>query len=60
MIGAYYLVRDLLVSTGALAARSSGSLDPGVNFATAAVLGAIGTIYYFFTTRLASGREAVA
>lgn len=60
MIGTYYLVRDLIVSTGALAGALLWKFGPGVNFATAAVLGAIGTIYYFFTTRRASGREPAA
>jgi MFS family permease len=51
MIGAYYLVRDFLVSTGALIGALLWKLGPGVNFVTASVLGVIGTIYYFVTLR---------
>ena len=51
MIGAYYLVRDLLVSSGALVGALLWKLGPGVNFVTATVLGAIGTIYYLITLR---------
>ena len=49
MIGAYYLVRDLLVSSGALVGALLWKLGPGVNFVTATVLGASGTIYYLIT-----------
>ncbi len=49
MIGAYYLVRDLLVSSGALLGALLWKFGPGVNFASAAILGALGTIYYFLT-----------
>ena len=51
MIGAYYLVRDLLVSTGALLGALLWKFGPGVNFMSATVLGAIGTIYYLITLR---------
>ena len=51
MIGAYYLVRDLLVSSGALVGALLWKLGPGVNFVTATVLGASGTIYYLSTLR---------
>ena len=51
MIGAYYLVRDLIVSSGALLGALLWKLGPGVNFATASVFGAIGTIYYLVTLR---------
>ncbi|CAN5372377.1 MFS transporter [soil metagenome] len=51
MIGAYYLVRDLLVTTGALFGALLWKLGPGVNFGTAALLGALGTIYYAVTLR---------
>jgi MFS family permease len=56
MIGTYYLVRDLLVSTGALAGALLWKLGPGVNFGTASILGAIGTIYYLITLRRDGGR----
>ena len=51
MIGAYYLVRDLLVSSGALVGALLWKLGPGVNFVTATVLGASGTLYYLSTLR---------
>ena len=51
MIGAYYLVRDLIVSAGALLGALLWKFGPGVNFATATSLGAIGTIYYLVTLR---------
>jgi MFS family permease len=60
MIGAYYLVRDLLVSTGALVGALLWKLGPGVNFATATVLGAIGTVYYLISLRRASGHRLPA
>ncbi len=51
VIGAYYLVRDLLVSTGALVGAALWKFGPGVNFVTASALGALGTIYYLITLR---------
>ncbi len=53
MIGAYYLVRDLIVSGAALLGAVLWKLGPGVNFVTATALGAVGTIYYFLTLRRA-------
>ena len=55
MIGAYYLVRDLLVSAGALVGALLWKFGPGVNFATAAVLGAAGTVYYLISLRRGRG-----
>jgi hypothetical protein len=52
MIGTYYLVRELIVSNGALAGALLWKLDPGVNFASDAIFGAPGTNYYCSTTRL--------
>ncbi len=49
MIGTYYLVRDLIVSGGALLGALLWKLGPGVNFMSATALGAIGTIYYLVT-----------
>ncbi len=49
MIGAYYLVRDLLVTTGAFAGALLWKFGPGANFFTASALGAVGTIYYGLT-----------
>jgi MFS family permease len=60
MIGAYYLVRDLIVSSGALLGALLWKLGPGVNFVTATALGAIGTIYYLITLQRAVPGEAEA
>ncbi len=46
VVGAYYLVRDLIVSTGAFAGAALWAWRPEANFAGAAVLGAAGTILY--------------
>jgi predicted MFS family arabinose efflux permease len=46
MVGAYYLVRDLIVSTGAILGAYLWKLGPGLNFLGAAGLGAAGTIFY--------------
>ena len=51
MVGAYYLVRDLIVSTGALLGAYLWKLGPGLNFLGAAALGAAGTIFYVKTIR---------
>lgn len=59
MIGAYYLVRDLLVSSAALLGALLWKFGPGVNFASATILGAIGTLYYLFTLRRAAALRAV-
>jgi len=57
MIGAYYLVRDLIVSLAALLGALLWKFGPGVNFMTASALGAIGTIYYLLTLRRESARS---
>jgi MFS family permease len=49
MIGAYYLVRDLIVSTAAILGAYLWKLGPRLNFLGAAALGAAGTIYYVKT-----------
>jgi len=49
MIGTYYLIRDLLVSMGALVGALLWKLGPGINFVSATVLGAAGTIFYVCT-----------
>jgi MFS family permease len=51
MVGAYYLVRDLIVSVGALVGAYLWGLGPGLNFLGAAVLGAAGTIFYIRSVR---------
>jgi MFS family permease len=45
-VGAYYLVRDSIVSVAALAGAALWSLGPRVNFWAAAAFGAAGTIVY--------------
>jgi MFS family permease len=51
MIGAYYLVRDLLVSVGAILGAYLWKLGPAVNFLGATSLGIAGTIFYAKTIR---------
>jgi MFS family permease len=51
MIGAYYLVRDLLVSAGAILGAYLWKLGPAVNFLGATTLGIAGTIFYAKTIR---------
>jgi MFS family permease len=51
MIGAYYLVRDLLVSAGAILGAWLWKLDPGANFIGAAAFGVCGTVIYLVAIR---------
>jgi MFS family permease len=51
IIGAYYLVRDLIVSTGAILGAYLWELGPALNFLGAAALGVAGTIFYVKTIR---------
>ena len=51
MVGAYYLVRDLIVSTGAILGAYLWKVGPGLNFLGAAALGATGTIFCVKTIR---------
>src|SRR5260370_26301975 len=51
MIGAYYLVRDLIVSSGAILGAYLWKLGPRVNFLGAAALGIAGTSFYVKTIR---------
>ena len=51
MIGAYYLVRDLLVSTGAILGAWLWKIGPGANFLGAALFGLVGTAIYLITIR---------
>jgi MFS family permease len=53
MVGAYYLVRDLIVSVAAILGAYLWMLDPKVNFLGAAAFGVAGSIYYFRTVRQA-------
>jgi len=51
MIGTYYLVRDLIVSSGAILGAYLWKLGPALNFLGAAAIGAAGTIFYVKTIR---------
>jgi MFS family permease len=51
MIGSYYLVRDLIVSAGAILGAYLWKLGPALNFLGAAAFGAAGTIFYVKTIR---------
>jgi MFS family permease len=51
MVGAYYLVRDLIVSTGAILGAYLWKVGPALNFLGAAALGVAGTIFYVKTVR---------
>jgi MFS family permease len=50
-IGAYYLVRDSIVSTAAILGAYLWKLGPALNFLGAAALGTAGTIFYVKTIR---------
>jgi MFS family permease len=52
MIGAYYLVRDLIVSSGAILGAWLWKLGPGANFIGAAIFGLCGTAVYLVSTRV--------
>lgn len=49
MVGAYYLVRDLIVSTGAILGAYLWKLGAEVNFLGATAFGIAGTIFYIRT-----------
>jgi MFS family permease len=51
MVGAYYLVRDLIVSVGAILGAYLWNLGPALNFLGASALGVAGTIFYMKTIR---------
>jgi len=51
MVGSYYLVRDLIVSLGAILGAYLWKLGPALNFVGAAALGVVGTIFYVKTIR---------
>src|SRR6202043_2891245 len=46
MVGAYYLVRDLIVSAAAIVGACLWKLGPRLNFLAAAALGVAGTLFY--------------
>lgn len=58
-VGAYYLVRDGVVSIGSLAGAWLWYLGPQVNFWTAAAVGAVGTVLYMATPRRRFGRGSM-
>jgi MFS family permease len=51
MVGAYYLVRDLIVSAGAILGAYLWEHGPALNFLGAAALGLAGTLFYVKTIR---------
>ncbi len=51
MVGAYYLVRDLIVSVGAIIGAYLWALGAELNFLVATALGIAGTIFYIKTIR---------
>jgi MFS family permease len=50
-IGAYYLIRDSIVSLAAIAGVALWKLGPQINFWTAASIGALGTVVYVATLK---------
>ncbi|MFL6541137.1 MAG: MFS transporter [Chthoniobacterales bacterium] len=53
MVGAYYLIRDVLVSGAALLGAFLWKFGPQVNFITATAVGALGTVFYVCTLKRA-------
>ena len=53
MVGAYYLVRDLIVSAAAIVGACLWKLGPRLNFLAAAALGVAGTLFYIQSVRQA-------
>jgi MFS family permease len=51
IVGTYYLVRDLIVSTGAILGAYLWKLGPALNFLGAAAIGVAGTLFYVKTIR---------
>jgi MFS family permease len=51
MVGAYYLARDLIVSTGAIVGAYLWNLGPKYNFIGAACFGVVGTMIYIRAVR---------
>jgi MFS family permease len=57
-VGTYYLVRDVIVSLGALLGAWLWHIGPRLNFLGAAAFGIAGTIFYFRTVRRARAEAA--
>src|SRR6185369_15257564 len=55
--GAYYLIRDCVVTTGSFLGAWLWSLGPRVNFAAAAMCGACGTLWFWWFVLRARGEE---
>jgi len=53
-IGAYYLIRDVVVTTGSFIGAALWAVGPAVNFWGASLFGAVGTVIYW--ARLHRGR----
>jgi MFS family permease len=51
MVGAYYFVRDLIVSVAAIFGAYLWNVNPNLNFLGATALGIVGTIFYVKTIR---------
>jgi len=51
VVGAYYLIRDLAVSMGALVGGLLWAVSPRANFWAAAAVGAAGSLYYWVSMR---------
>jgi predicted MFS family arabinose efflux permease len=59
-VGAYYLVRDLIVSVGALLGAWLWHIGPRLNFLGAVAFGIAGTVIYFRSVRGAGGTAPAA
>jgi predicted MFS family arabinose efflux permease len=57
MVGVYYLIRDLIVTTGAFLGAMLWKLGPAVNVWTASALGAAGTAFYVLTYKPKAARS---
>jgi MFS family permease len=58
MVGVYYLIRDLLVSGAALLGAALWQIGPRVNLISAALIGAIGTLFYVLTLQRSSPKHS--
>lgn len=57
-IGAYYLIRDTVVSIASLVGAVLWKMGPKVNFWSAAALGAVGTLFYVATLPTQADKSA--
>ena len=58
--GAYYLIRDCVVTSGSFLGAALWSVGPEVNFIGAAVCGALGTIWFWHNYGLRGAKPAVS